>query len=72
MKNKFNLFIKGLFTFVILFGSIVFVNAETKVITVNLSNTPTSISVEKAPLKYNKNFAYSFVFDDGYGEGYDI
>jgi len=73
MKFSINHSIKVLFSFFILllFG-VVFVHAETKTITVTLSNTPTSINVHKAPLKYNKDFAYSYIFDDGYGEWYDI
>jgi hypothetical protein len=69
MKFSINYSIKVLFSFfILLFFGAVFVHAETKTITVTLSNAPTSINLTKAPLKYNKDFAYSYIFDDGYGE----
>jgi len=62
---KINFLVKSFLSMFVFFVlGIVFANAQVKTITVNLSNTPSSISVKKTPLKYNKDFAYSFVFDD--------
>ncbi|MBP6856437.1 MAG: SH3 domain-containing protein [Candidatus Pacebacteria bacterium] len=41
-----------------------------KTITVNFATAPTTYTVTKLPLKYGKDFAYSWTFDDGYIEGY--
>jgi hypothetical protein len=46
-------------------------NTKTIVITFNSNPTPGSISVVKTPLKYNKDFAWSYSFDDGNIRGYD-
>lgn len=47
--------------------------STTKTLTVTFDATPTpaSVSVKKAALKYNKDFALSYTFDDGYVEGYN-
>ncbi len=39
-------------------------------VTVNFDQPPTNISVNKAPLRYNKDFAYSVSFDDGLIDAY--
>ena len=44
---------------------------KTITITFKTAPTPTSVVVTKAPLKFNKNFAFSYTFDDGYIEGYN-
>jgi len=44
-------------------------NIKTFVITFN--SVPTNPTVTKAPLKYNKDFAWSYSFDDGIIKGYD-
>ncbi len=48
-------------------------SADEKIITVTFKTapTPSSVSVVKAPIKYNKKFAFSYTFDDGYIEGYN-
>lgn len=45
---------------------------DTLKIIVTFSSAPSSVSVEKAPLKYNKDFAYSYTMDDGHMDGYRI
>lgn len=40
---------------------------EIKNITLTFSSVPTTVSVAPAVLKYDKHFASSFTFDDGYG-----
>lgn len=47
-----------------------FANTGNKTITVTFDSAPSTWDVTKAPLKYDKNFAWSFVMDDGYQEGY--
>ena len=53
------------------FSDTVMMNAITEVppghflITVQFDHAPTSVSVQKAPLRYDKDFAYSLSFDDG-------
>ena len=48
------------------------INADiNKKIVITFATTPTTYSVDKAQLKYNKNFAYSYDFDDGLDDGYD-
>ncbi len=42
-----------------------------KTITITFATTPTFSTVSKAPLKYNKDFAWSYSFDDGIIRGYD-
>ncbi len=44
-------------------------NIKTVVITFN--TTPTSATASKSSLKYNKDFAFSYSFDDGLSAGYD-
>ncbi|MCF7820564.1 MAG: hypothetical protein K9M44_03800 [Candidatus Pacebacteria bacterium] len=44
---------------------------KTVVITFASAPTAGSITVSKADLKYNKDFALSYTFDDGYIEGYN-
>ena len=44
-------------------------NIKTLVITFN--SAPTNPTVTKAPLKYNKDFAWSYSFDDGIARGYN-
>lgn len=39
-------------------------------VTVTFIAPPTSVSVEKAALRYNKTFAYSFILDDGLNDAY--
>lgn len=46
--------------------------ADTSTITVTFDNVPSQVSVKKAPLKYNKNFAYSYEYDDWYSEWYHV
>lgn len=41
-------------------------------VTVTFDSIPSSVSVEKAPLKYNKDFAYSFTLDDGLLDAYTV
>lgn len=41
-------------------------------IIINFSEPPTNLQIEKSPLKYNKDFAYSFTHDDGYYIAYSI
>ena len=41
-------------------------------IVINFSSPPTNLVIEKAPLKYDKNFAFSYTFDDGYSSTYNI
>jgi hypothetical protein len=41
-------------------------------VVITFSNVPTQIEVEKAPLKYNKDFALSFQMDDAIADIYDI
>jgi len=40
-------------------------------IIVEFAETPSSLDIQKAALKYNKNFAYSLTLDDGKYDGYD-
>ncbi|NPD83248.1 T9SS type A sorting domain-containing protein [Lentimicrobium sp. L6] len=40
-------------------------------IIVEFAGIPTSLDINKAALKYNKNFAYSLTLDDGKYDGYD-
>ncbi|MEI7689236.1 MAG: putative Ig domain-containing protein [Candidatus Nomurabacteria bacterium] len=44
---------------------------NTKTLVITFSTIPTHASVSKATLKYNKNFALSYSFDDGNIRGYD-
>jgi hypothetical protein len=44
---------------------------SSKIITITFATTPTTASVSKAELKYNKKSALSYSFDDGYIAGYD-
>lgn len=44
---------------------------KTLIVTFASSPTPESVSVIKADLKYNKDFAWSYSFDDGIVRGYD-
>jgi hypothetical protein len=62
---------------ILVFSNILFsldrVKADTnKVITITFNAAPTSANVVVAPLKYNKDFAFSYVFDDGLIAGYDV
>jgi len=41
-------------------------------ILVNFDQPPTNVTVEKAPLRYNKKFALSFHTDDGIGDVYTV
>lgn len=41
-------------------------------IIINFSEPPTNLQINKTPLKYNKNFAYSFTMDDGLSSSYNI
>ncbi|MCX6756111.1 MAG: hypothetical protein NTX85_02120 [Candidatus Nomurabacteria bacterium] len=45
--------------------------SNSKVITVTFATTPASPTIIKTPLKYNKNFAFSFQFDDGSYDQYE-
>gem|GEM_PF-1220116 len=45
---------------------------DTLKIILTFNSAPSSYSVEKAPLKYNKDFAYSYTMDDGHMDGYRI
>ncbi|MBN2884337.1 hypothetical protein JXE04_00175, partial [Patescibacteria group bacterium] len=61
----------------LVFSNILFaldrVKADTnKIITITFNTAPTSANVTVAPLKYNKDFAFSYVFDDGLIAGYDV
>ena len=42
------------------------------ILTINITfaSPPSSFNITKAPLKYNKDFAFSYSFDDGYFQGY--
>jgi hypothetical protein len=44
--------------------------SDSLTLTVTFNNPPTSVSVEKAALRYNKDFAYSFILDDGLIDAY--
>jgi hypothetical protein len=39
---------------------------------ITFASPPSSVSVSKAPLRYNKDFAYSFTMDDGYISQYKV
>lgn len=41
-------------------------------IKITFAGTPSSVSVSKAALRYNKDFAYSFTMDDGYLSHYRV
>jgi hypothetical protein len=45
---------------------------KTIIVTFATPPTPGSVSVTKAHLKYNKDFAWSYSFDDGIVRGYDV
>lgn len=45
--------------------------SNSKTITVTFRTTPTTATVAKAPLKYNKDFAFSFQMDDGSADNYE-
>jgi hypothetical protein len=45
--------------------------SNSKVITVTFVSNPGNVSVVKAPLKYNKDFAFSFQMDDGSPDNYE-
>lgn len=45
--------------------------SNVKTIVITFATPPTSATVIKAPLKYNKDFAFSYSFDDGLIRGYD-
>ena len=45
--------------------------SNVKTIVITFATPPTSAVVTKAPLKYNKDFAFSYSFDDGLIRGYD-
>ena len=69
-KTKTQIKALGLLMFGLLFlGNTL---AATSTVTVTFDQAPSQVSVKKTPLKYNKNFAYSYVYDDGYGEWYDV
>ena len=69
-KTKIQIKALGILMFWFLFLGNTF--AATSTVTVTFDQTPSQVSVKKAPLKYNKDFAYSFTYDDGYGEWYDV
>jgi Putative peptidoglycan binding domain/Chitobiase/beta-hexosaminidase C-terminal domain len=45
--------------------------SNSKVITVTFATTPTTATVAKTPLKYNKDFAFSFQMDDASYDNYE-
>ncbi len=45
-------------------------HSDSITLTVSFNNPPTNITVEKAALRYNKDFAYSFILDDGLIDAY--
>jgi len=49
-----------------------FYKAETLELIVEFSSAPTYAVVDKAPLLYNKDFAYSLTLDDGRNDHYDF
>ncbi|MFZ4648411.1 MAG: InlB B-repeat-containing protein [Patescibacteria group bacterium] len=73
-KIVLSVFLLTNFLFSGLFSSINFAKANNnKTITITFAATPTPglTTVTKAPLKYNKDFAFSYAADDGYIEGYN-
>lgn len=78
MKNITSKLFPLFFLTVLLFLSGIFVNntlkvkaSNSKTITVTFRTTPTTSTVTKAPLKYNKDFAFSFQMDDGSADNYE-
>jgi len=46
------------------------VHSDSITLTVTFNEPPTNVTVEKASLRYNKDFAYSFILDDGLIDAY--
>lgn len=66
------LFVFILSVIIIPFANAIKVSADTnKKIIITFDSVPNTYSVDVAPLKYNKSFAYSYSFDDGLNDGYD-
>jgi hypothetical protein len=61
---------KYIFSTIILIGSLKISAQHTAGITVTFDAAPSNVSVKTAPLRYNKDFAYSFTFDDGKEDAY--
>ncbi|MCF7834423.1 Ig-like domain-containing protein, partial [Candidatus Gracilibacteria bacterium] len=71
MSSISKVFFKSLLSILIFcFFSLIYTNAQTKTITVTFDSNISTGTVIKAPLKYNKNVAYSFTYDDGMDDGY--
>ena len=47
-------------------------NPNTVTLTVTFASPPTNVMVQKAALRYNKTFAYSFTLDDGLIDAYTV
>ena len=71
-----NYYIEFAFVSILLIGGVLvghsyFAQASNlKTIVVTFNTAPTFANVIKTPLKYNKNFAFSFSLDDGGLNGY--
>ncbi len=58
-------------TFLIIFGGLISLNLSAQSVTIHFDSQPvTTPTISKAKLKYDKNFAYSFTFDDAASDGF--
>jgi len=64
-QNYISFLVSGLLIFCFVLTVEAQQNIENITVTVTFDEAPTSVNVIKAPLKYNKTFAFSFQIDDG-------